>query len=219
MNDKTFLQMKAYNYIKEQILENKLEKDVLYSETKLSQEIGVSRTPMREALQCLSQDGYINILPSRGFTLRQLSERDMLETIQVRCAIEGFCTYLIASDVAAGMTRGEKLLNDLAFTVNAMKKALKMDDGYQTFLQNDHEFHLLLVNYADNQEFTQVYQKLMYQIQLTSVSALAVAGRAEETLAEHERFLEFLKNGDKNAAYDALVEHLTMPERMHVAKG
>ena len=56
MKEKSFLQSKAYDYIKEQILEGKLVPDTLYSEARLSKELDISRTPIREALQCLSQD-------------------------------------------------------------------------------------------------------------------------------------------------------------------
>lgn len=61
------LQLEAYNYIKNLILTHQLDVNTLYSETKLSKELGISRTPMREALQCLSQDGYITVIPSKGF--------------------------------------------------------------------------------------------------------------------------------------------------------
>ena len=74
---KNSLQSQAYDTLKEQILSNILTPGVLYSETKISKELGISRTPMREALQCLSQDGYITIIPSRGFKIRQLSKESM----------------------------------------------------------------------------------------------------------------------------------------------
>ena len=70
MKEKSFLQMQAYDSIKNGILNGELEPGQLYSETKLSAKIGISRTPMREALQCLSQDGYITIIPSKGFMIR-----------------------------------------------------------------------------------------------------------------------------------------------------
>ena len=94
---KNSLQSQAYNTLKEQILSNILTPGTLYSETRISKELGISRTPMREALQCLSQDGYITVIPSRGFMIRQLSRESMRESIQIRCAIEGFCVHLIAS--------------------------------------------------------------------------------------------------------------------------
>ena len=63
MNFKSPLQVQAYETIKKRILDGGFEKNVLYSETKLASELGISRTPMREALQCLAQDGYITVIP------------------------------------------------------------------------------------------------------------------------------------------------------------
>ena len=63
MVSKSPLQIQAYDYLKEMILSGRLDPDVLYSETRMSAEIGISRTPMREAIQCLSQDGYITVVP------------------------------------------------------------------------------------------------------------------------------------------------------------
>ena len=81
MKAKSLLQQQAYDYIKGKILSGEFEPNVLYSETKLSATVGISRTPMREALQCLSQDGYITIVPSKGFQIRQLNEnRRILHT-------------------------------------------------------------------------------------------------------------------------------------------
>lgn len=88
------------------ILNGELVPGQLYSETKLSAQIGISRTPMREALQCLSQDGYITIIPSKGFMIRQLNEKDMKDSIQIRCAIEGFCTTVIASQADTKRANG-----------------------------------------------------------------------------------------------------------------
>ena len=111
INTKSSLQAQAYTYVKEQILTKKLVANVLYSETKLAAELGISRTPMRESLHCLSQDGYITIIPSKGFMIRQLTEKDMLETIQIRCAIEGFCTHVIASEIES--KKGQQLIKTL----------------------------------------------------------------------------------------------------------
>ena len=72
MTETSSLQSQAYNIIKEKILSKSMDSDALYSETRLARELGISRTPLREALQCLSQDGYITIIPSRGFKIRCL---------------------------------------------------------------------------------------------------------------------------------------------------
>lgn len=209
MKEKSFLQLQAYDYIKDRILSGELAPGSLYSETKLSAEIGVSRTPMREALQCLSQDGYITIVPSKGFMIRQLSEKDMQESIQVRCAIEGYCTYVIATEIHT--KKGQQLLKELGQILQNMRDALEKQDGYNSFIYYDHQFHLLLVNYLHNDEFNQIFQRLMYLIKLTSQSALSVEGRVSGTIKEHQEYYDALQAGDVHAAYSCIINHLNMP--------
>lgn len=217
MVSKSPLQIQAYEYLKSMILSGKLNPDELYSETRLAAEIGVSRTPMREALQCLSQDGYIRVVPSKGFRIRQLNEKDMQETIQVRCAIEGFCVQVIAAEIET--KKGQKLLKDLERLLDKQEKALQgknTETARKRFMEYDHQFHLLLVNYLENAEFHQMFQRLMYLIHLTTVSALAVPGRSEDTLKEHRLFFSYLKDGDGDAAYKLMMVHLMMPLTMNI---
>ncbi|MDD3251615.1 MAG: GntR family transcriptional regulator [Lachnospiraceae bacterium] len=217
MSSKSPLQIQAYEYLKEQILTGKLEADTLYSETQMSAEIGISRTPMREAIQCLSQDGYISVVPSKGFKLRQLNEADMEETIQVRCAIEGFCVHMIAAECTT--KKGMKLLNELERLLEKQEKALsnkKEEVARKQFMEYDHQFHLALINYADNAEFRQTFQRLMYLIHLTTVSALSVPGRSEDTLREHKLFFSHLQEGDGDSAYKLILMHLMTPLTMHI---
>ncbi len=213
MKEKSFLQLQAYDYIKDRILNGELLPDTLYSETKMSAEIGVSRTPMREALQCLSQDGYITVVPSKGFMIRKLNEEDMRESIQIRCAIEGFCTYMIAAEI--GTERGQQVLRELHRLLTEMERTHKEGGDLDSFIYHDHQFHLLLVDYARNDEFNQIFQRLMYLIRLTSASALSVEGRMESTLAEHRSYYEALKAGDGFRAYQLMMTHLMMPLSVH----
>ena len=214
MNNKSPLQLQAYESIKNKILNGALAVDTLYSETKLSAELGISRTPMREALQCLGQDGYITIVPSKGFMIRQLNEKDMLESIQVRCAIEGFCTHLIAADFES--RKGQKLLQELSRLLKLQEKAAGARDSLSSFMEYDHKFHLALVHYAANQEFEHSFQRLMYLIHLTTASALSVPGRIEGTLDEHRRFYRFLEEGNGAEAYQLLIRHLMAPLDMPI---
>ena len=206
------LQQEAYNYIKDLILTNRLDVNSLYSETKLSKELGISRTPMREALQCLSQDGYIDVIPSKGFRIRQLNQKDMKETIQIRCAIEGFCTHCLAADI--NTAKGQKTIRELENTLDLQYKSAKdnsIDGNYEDFINYDHQFHLLLVKYINNDEVNHIFQRLMYLIKLTSQSALEVEGRVTGTLDEHKQYFDYLKTGNGDDAYRVLIEHLMMP--------
>jgi len=214
INTKSSLQSQTYTYVKNQILTNVLDANVLYSETKLAAELGISRTPMRESLHCLSQDGYITIIPSKGFMIRQLNEKDMLESIQIRCALEGFCTHVIANEIES--KRGQKLIKALSKLLERMKNTKDSNDSHKSFMNYDHDFHLALINYVDNSEFSQTYQRLMYLIQLTTSTALSITGRIESTLDEHEQYFHYLKNGDGDTAYSILIKHLMMPLDMHI---
>lgn len=214
MNDNISLQSQAYNTIKDQILSKSLDSEVLYSETRLAKELGISRTPLREALQCLSQDGYITIIPSRGFKIRRLDKETMRESIQVRCAIEGFCIHLAAD--REDEERFLKLLEDMKESLARQKAALAAKSLSDSFTQEDHRFHLLLVHFSQNSEFDHLFQRLLYTIHLTTSNALAVAGRAQATYEEHHSIYQHLKKGDGDQAYQALIAHLMMPLHMNL---
>ena len=213
MKEKSFLQQQAYDTIKNSILSGEMEPNRLYSETKLSAQIGISRTPVREALQCLSQDGYITVIPSKGFMIRQLNDKDMKDSIEIRCAIEGFCTNMVASQIDT--EKGRRLLHSLEQSLSVMERALENCIQLERFIYSDHHFHLLLVNYLDNDEFNQIFQRLLYLIRLTSQDALSADGRIKGTLDEHRAYLEALKKGDGPKAYELMIHHLMMPLKMH----
>ncbi len=231
MEHMSSLQIQAYEYLKDMILSGKLSPDVLYSETRMSATIGISRTPMREAIQCLSQDGYITVVPSKGFKVRSLSGADMDETIQIRCAIEGFCVHLAAAEIKS--KKGKKLLVSLERLLEKQEKALNSKNGprrenieagtwtkasMEQFMEYDHQFHQALIDFVGNQEFIQTFQRSMYLIRLTTQGALAVPGRTEDTLKEHKLIYSYLRAGEGDAAYKLMLVHLMMPLTLHLAE-
>ena len=147
MEEKSFLQQQAYDTIKSSILSGEMEPNRLYSETKLSAQIGISRTPVREALQCLSQDGYITVIPSKGFMIRQLNDKDMKDSIEIRCAIEGFCTNMVASQIDT--EKGRQLLHSLEQTLSDMEESLENGVQLEHFIDSDHQFHLPAPSLSD----------------------------------------------------------------------
>ena len=110
-----FLQEEAYAHIREQIVTGVLQEDQIYSETKLAAMIGISRTPVKDALVRLSQEKLIDILPSRGFRLHQMSEEDIWSTYQLRTAVEGFCVLHLAH--RKDTPEGKECLGQLADSV------------------------------------------------------------------------------------------------------
>ena len=87
MADYKLLQNVAYDRIREMIYSRELEFGMIYSETRLAQELSVSRTPIRYALNRLSRERYIDILPNKGFQLHKPDENDLREAYHVRMMI------------------------------------------------------------------------------------------------------------------------------------
>lgn len=73
----TPLNEQAYQHLQELIMQGLFTYNRIYSETKLSKELGISRTPFRDAVHRLAQEGYIDIIPSKGFMLHQLTHQDI----------------------------------------------------------------------------------------------------------------------------------------------
>ena len=126
------------------------------------------------------------------------------------------CTNQIASQ--AHTEKGKQLLRSLEQTLGFMEKSLDRDDDLESFIHYDHQFHLLLVNHMENDEFNHIFQRLLYLIRLTSQDALAVNGRIQGTLDEHKNYLNALKAGDGSKAYQIMIHHLMMPLKMHEEK-
>ena len=136
----------------------------------------------------------------------------MKETIQIRCAIEGFCTHCLANDI--NTARGQKTIRELGNILDLQYKTIEDhpdNDNYEDFISYNHQFHLLLVKYINNDEVNHIFQRLMYLIKLTSQSALEVDGRITGTLDEHKKYFDYLKAGNGDKAYSILIDHLMMP--------
>ena len=90
------LQDEAYDYLKEKILAGELVEGELYSESQLTQTLNMSRTPVRDALLRLNMEGLLEIYPSRGFMIRNVGMAEIKETLEIRCALEGYAAYVLA---------------------------------------------------------------------------------------------------------------------------
>lgn len=109
----------TYEHLKKMISEGQLSYHRIYSETKLSRDLGISRTPFRDAIHRLVQEGYIDIIPSKGFRLHQLTRQDVTETFQVRSALETYCTMAITRSFTT--EKAKHLFRELHSTMAKMK--------------------------------------------------------------------------------------------------
>lgn len=205
------LQMQAYEYMKEKTLNNEFTPGEIYSETKIATEIGISRTPFRDAVQRLVQEGYIDIIPSKGFMLHEMEVRDIVETFQVRTAIEGYCAMLAARE--ARSDRAGELFEELDRLMGKLNKFAK-ENNINRFVEYDNQFHLKLVAYAGNSAFDEMFGMYIHRIRNMASSSLMHPGRVAETLKEHNDIIRSMKSGDIEAVNNAISAHMERPKEI-----
>lgn len=187
MDQKKALHVLAYEHIKNMVLEGKMEYGEIYSETKIAKEIGISRTPVRDAIQYLSQEKYIDILPNKGFCLHKMGIQDFVDTNQIRTAIEGYCGREIAQK--AHLEETKETFDLLESFLKQQKEALEQE-SVTAFFEADMQFHIQLVSHIANRELNNLFGTYMYRMRNLALHSLHVPGRMEKTYQEH---LEILK--------------------------
>lgn len=201
----------VYEVLKARLLSRELGPSGKLSLQVLAGELGVSRSPVHHALTRLVTEGFVAVNKRRGYFVRPLTERLMLETHDVRCALELF---------AAGQTVGrvdreklEKLRRLMEETVRHVKDTVFVDKrGYM--LANS-AFHEYLVDLACNTALSATYRSLsIHQLmeRVLAGPATAAGGSSEQ----HRRIVEAYESGDLEAARAAIVANIETGKRLVV---
>lgn len=204
------LQIQAYEKMKSMIIEGEFEPKKIYSETKTSQSLGISRTPMRDAIQRLAQEGYLDVIPSKGFRIHEMTQQDLIETYQIRCALEGFCVVQLAKDFES--PNAKHTLYILEGLLRDQQAVIETTHVIEEFAKYDQEFHERIVYYLQNPIISETFDSLQYQMRRQTTLSLAQEGRMEETLEEHQAIFDNMKIGSVGRSYKAALAHLERPK-------
>lgn len=203
------LQKEAYQYIKDRILDGTMDHNSIYSESKIALEIGISRTPVRDAVHRLFQEGLIDIIPNKGFSLHKMTTQDVLETYDVRSAIEGYCSRKAALEIETESARA--LLSQLEASLQRQQEIYDTTRDINLFAEEDQNFHHLLVSYSHNETFIEIFSQYMYKIKKLACYSLSKDDRMEHTLLEHRQIFNEIRSGNIQGAYDATLFHMKAP--------
>ena len=211
------LQQAAYTYLKNQIFSGQMEFDCIYSEMKIAEEIGISRTPVRDAVHLLVQEGLLDIIPSRGFCLHKITEKEILDTFEMRQAIEGHCAALIAAE--HGTDHAMETVHSLNRMVKEQRGIMNSSRSLSKFWDIDEEFHLTIIHYSNNLIFRDVFEKYMFRIQDLAIGthgSLTHRGRMETTVAEHQAIVTAMASGDLMQTHRAMQDHMQVPRDINL---
>lgn len=199
------LSQRAYSSIRRAIRDGILVQGERYSENELAEQIGVSRTPIREALIQLSRERLVEILPQRGFQIRTPGEVERDEVFGLRLAIETFAVDRLARAATA---------RDVGKLRRIVEQQRKVADDATRFLELDEQFHLLMPELAGLRHATQFLTELRGLMWLFSNIALSAVNRTTEVLAEHGAIVDAIAAKDPEAAQRTIGDHIRATSEM-----
>lgn len=208
------LQDEAYNYLSKLIADGFFEKGKIYSLNTITGMLQMSKTPVRDALRKLSQEELVEILPSRGFRLQQISEREIIELYQLRCAIEGYCCYSLALQCKAD--RNCKEIELLKRNMDRQRRMIEGKIPSRTFLPTDREFHRIITSSVKNRRFDYIMENNRDRISGFVLRSLEAKGVLDITLREHQKIVDAICSKDPIEAQKAMLMHLDTPLRANL---
>ena len=179
-------------------------------EIQLAEELGVSRTPVREAIRKLELEGYVIMMPRRGTYVANLSIRDVNEVFEIRTSLDS-----LASGLAAERITDEELerLQRLLVLIGEYIETNNMEKIVET----DTEFHDLLYQASRNTRLVGIIFNLREQLTRFRTTSMGFPGRLAATLEEHRRIVEAIAQGDVKEAQAAAEYHMEKSEQTLLA--
>jgi DNA-binding GntR family transcriptional regulator len=207
------LRLRAYAHLQRKLINGELRSGSVVSEQSLATEIGISRTPVREAIRTLEQEGILEQVPRYGTVVRKLERRDLIELFELREAVEPFAVHQAALRATAEDVR---MLRDLGLQLNALLLELQTadsqalnDEQMRRLLRADLGFHLTLLRMSGNGRMVKIVSdsRLLTGI-FNSPRHTHTASVLATTLSQHESILDAVERGDSSLASTLMLEHI-----------
>ncbi|TCC38289.1 GntR family transcriptional regulator [Kribbella speibonae] len=192
---------RAYHYLRGTVLSDPAVSGTFINEQVVATEVGISRTPVREALLMLAAEDLVQLVPHRGAFVAPLPGREIAELMQARGVIE---CWAASTSLAADAAPVEAMNGVLE-----QQRAIVAQGDAKAFIELDSQFHALLVEAGGNSVLGRLYDNLRSKHVLLGVVALQrSATRRQDVLAEHQAIVDGLAAGDPAAAEKAILSHL-----------
>jgi DNA-binding GntR family transcriptional regulator len=183
------------------ILEGELERGARINELTLAARLGISRGPLREACRSLTQAGLLETRHNRGFFVRKLAHKEVLDLYELRAGL-----MRLAGDLIAQRATPEQVAR-LRELVAGMDAACAQSDTAR-FQDLNAEFHAALVEAADNQRLQEVYQGLIKELRLFRRRGLVSIAAMESSNREHKAIVDAIATHDAARAVATMGNHI-----------
>ena len=195
------MRKQIYEHLRNQILNHTITPASRLVEAQIAKEVGISRTPIREALHLLEKDGFLESVPRVGYFVKKLDLEELDEIFEIRLVIEKLvCSRAIEH---VDNTSIHNLENNIAQTDAALKA-----NSPQLFLKYDEEFHEILVKSAGSKHLFNICQQLRRLMLRYRAASVRVIPSIKEALKGHRRIVTCLKRRDAKGLQAEIIAHL-----------
>ncbi|MCR5271560.1 MAG: GntR family transcriptional regulator [Lachnospiraceae bacterium] len=203
LNENAFLPLRdvVFNTLREAILRGDLKPGERLMELALASKLGVSRTPIREAIRMLEQEGLAVTIPRRGAQVAGMTEKDMEDVLQIREALD-----ILAAQIACEKMTDEELV-DLRKAAERFKECTKADD-VRKLAEADVEFHDVIYNATDNPKLINLLSNLREQLYRYRVEYLKDESKYKELIDEHEKIVQGFETKNMEILSGSMKEHV-----------
>ena len=191
----------VFESLRTAILEGKLKSGQRLMEVQLAEQLGVSRTPIREAIRKLELEGLVIMLPRKGAYVADLSFKDLIDVLEIRASLEG-----LAASLASGRRRDEDI-EGLEKLAREFEESVKSGD-IEEVLKKDVEFHEYIFSLANNKKLHQIINSLWEQVHRFRVTYVSDYEASLSLVEEHNKILEAIKEGNCELAKIYATEHI-----------
>jgi DNA-binding GntR family transcriptional regulator len=198
----TTLSVEIARHLREAIIRGELAAGEKVNETRITRELALSRSPVREALRILEAEGLVTLEPHRGAHVRPLSEADLEEIFDVRLMIE---SHGLRRDLHRLTPERIAPLRRAVEDAHAALAAVDLEGWHRASLR----FHDGLVALAANRHVTRLHEELKTSLRRYQISVIGPSGEPERFQVEHEAILAALEQGRFERAAELVASHIT----------
>jgi DNA-binding GntR family transcriptional regulator len=201
LDEPQLLRDRIAGIIRKAIISGELIPGEKLSEPELSQKLGISRTPLREAIRILEQEGFLVVIPRRGAFVTEVSSKDVEDIYVIKSTLEGLAARLAAPHMEEKDLRKMEEIN--------RKLQSFSDPGLSLeFFRIHSEFHFVFLKASGNERLFQINKNLMDHFQRFGIISFSLPGRYREATSQHEEIIDAFRRQDAASAERLVFENV-----------
>lgn len=183
----------VFNTLREAIISGELKPGERLMEVQLAEKMGVSRTPVREAIRKLELEGLVTMTPRKGVHVAELSMKDIIDVLEIRASLDGLATALSALRIT------DEEIKELRHIYNQFISYMEKDN-LQGTIKKDVEFHEVIYKSSRNDKLIQIINNLKEHVQRFRIIYLKDYSSPKDIIKEHQEILDAISKRDPEAA-------------------